>query len=296
MELNRFKYQNITYFIFGAKGRFGLSFGQILANARFSVKQYGSIEFESGLLDLGKTLKDGRKCTLIWCFGRGSSLGVQVENYKEYEMLQQLNVALSRMSNTSNLCHFVYLSTGGKMYGVNSGRVTEGSQLSPVGSYGLEKKMCEELIRDDISNVFGQTFIFRVANAYTLSMSNKNPQGFVENCLHAIRNNTSIILTVNTASRRQYASHIDYAMAIFHQIEFLDENSDVHTVNLGPHFSYDIAQIIAIFETHFKQILSYDKKIFDMLPVDSILLDSENRMNINAQIEWKSIEENLRLV
>ena len=296
MELNRLKSQNITYFVFGANGRFGSSFGQLLMNTSFEVKRYGSKEFESGLLDIGKTVKHGGNCALIWCFGRGSSIEVQEEKYKEFKMLQRLNDAMSQMRNTPNLCHFIYLSTGGKMYGVNPGRVSEGSHISPVGSYGHEKKMCEDLIRDGISNFFRQTFIFRVANAYTLSLSNEKAQGFVENCLHTVRNNKSIILTVNTASRRQYASHIDYAKAIFSQIDFLDENLGVYTFNLGPNFSYDIAQIIAIFETHFKQKISCDNKVIKTLPVDSILLDSEHKMSINARIKWKSIEENLRLV
>ena len=294
MELSKLRSQNRTYFVFGAKGRFGSSFVQILTNERFDVKRYGSIDFERGLYDFGESLKEGQKCTLIWCFGRGTSFEEEDRNSQEYKMLQRLHFTISRVNKTPNFSRFIYMSTGGKMYGVNPGKVTERSTVSPVGSYGQEKKMCEDLIRENISNVFGQTFIFRIANAYTFSLSNENPRGIVENCLHAIRNDTNVNLTVNSSSRRQYASHFDYAKAILNQAEFLEESASHGTYNLSPDFSYDIAQIIDIFETHFRRKICFNMTDSDTLAPDSVLLECEKKTCMNTQTEWKTIEKNLQ--
>lgn len=296
MVSSKLSSQDRAYFVFGANGRFGSSFSQILINERFDVRRYGSVDFERGLFDVGENLKNGQKCTLIWCFGRGSSFRGEEKKSHEYQMLQSLHLTLLRISKTPNLSQFVYISTGGKMYGVNPGKITEASNISPVGSYGYEKKRCEDLIRENISNVFGQTIIFRVANAYTFSLLNEKPQGIVENCLYAIRNNTNINLTVNSSSRRQYASHFDYAKAILSQTKFLEENICQNTFNLGPDFSYDIAQIIDIFESHFKRKICFNIRDSDTFPHDSILLECKSSICINSQIDWKTIEENLKFL
>ena len=279
-------------FIFGSKGRFGNSFVDSLKGIELEVLEYGTVEFNEGVENLVRHLKGNRRVLIVWCLGKGNSANATSLN-QEYHFLNELYYKLvhNRVLPTNSL--FIYISTGGKMYGVNAGYVLEKSKILPVGLYGTQKRECEQLIYDKFEQRFFYLCVFRIANAYTLKLGNERPQGFVDSCLSAVEFRESLKFTVNPNSRRQYAPHRDYVQAMLKIIGYSPES--IHgTYNLAPNFTYSLNEIVDIFEKHFRTKIYVKPWEASDLIEDTVILESESIERKIFFENWQSLELNLK--
>ena len=279
-------------FIFGRNGRFGLSFSDALKGTELEIFEYGSAEYDEGVKNLVRYLKAKKRLLIIWCLGNGNSANVTRLN-RELHLLNELHCQLvrHRVPYTNSL--FIYISTGGKMYGINAGQVDENSVNLPVGLYGIQKRECEQLIENKFVQHFFLSSVFRIANAYTLKLDNKKPQGFLDSCLLAVEFGEKIEFVVNPNSRRQYAPHRDYVKAILKVIGHLPE-SVYGIYNLAPNFTYSLSEIIDIFEAHFRKKIYVEPWEKGNLNYDTVVLDSARLNNKEFSETWQSIELNLK--
>lgn len=279
-------------FIFGRKGRFGTSFADSLKGIGLEVLQYGSVEFNEGIKNLVRHLKGNRRVLIVWCLGNGNSANATSLN-REYYLLNELYSKLvhNRVPPTNSL--LIYISTGGKMYGINAGYVDEKSEISPVGLYGGQKRECEQLIQEKVTQRFFHLSVFRIANAYTLKLGNERPQGFVDSCLSAVEFGEILKFTANPNSRRQYAPHGDYVQAMLKVIRYSPES--IHGIyNLAPNFTYSLNEIVDIFQEHFKKKICIKPWEASDLIEDTVILESENIESEISFKNWQSLELNLK--
>jgi dTDP-4-dehydrorhamnose reductase len=279
-------------FIFGRKGRFGSSFVDSLKGIELETFEYSTAEFNEGVKNLVRHLKEKRRLLIIWCLGHGNSANATSLN-RELNFLNDLHSELvrNRVPPTDSL--LIYISTGGKMYGVNAGNVDEKSEILPVGLYGMQKRECEQLIQDKFAQLFFHLCVFRIANAYTLKLGNERPQGFVDSCLSAVEFGENLKFTVNPNSRRQYAPHIDYVQAILKVIGYLPE--PIHGIyNLAPRFTYSLNEILDVFQEHFRKKIYVEPWETSDFIEDNVILESERIENEKIYENWQSLELNLK--
>jgi nucleoside-diphosphate-sugar epimerase len=281
------------YFVLGKRGRFGTSFSGLLRDSSFKVFEFGSAELDEALRCLILKLKDGARICIIWCLGGGNSAGVLIQN-RELNLLKQFYLGLEAERAPLTNSSFIYLSTGGKMYGFNTGRVNESSAICPTGMYGMQKRECELLIQQVTPRLFCSSIIFRIANAYSFQRLIKEPKGFVENCLWAIESGQQLNFTANPLSRRQYGSHSDYSRVLLKSIELMSTDSDHKIYNIAPSFTYNLYEIINIFQTHFGKMLGVNEYEFDNLVEDTLILESKIEEACGFKYEWNTIQTNLQ--
>ena len=279
------------YFVFGKNGRFGSILSQSLKDKYLNVFEYSTGEFYDGVSSLIRHLRVRRSTCVVWCLGAGNSKEESVQS-REYQLLSYLlsEMVKERLPVSNSL--FIYLSTGGKMYGINPGVVWESSKILPVGSYGQQKKNCEQLIKEMVSFFF-RSHVFRLANAYSLSFGNVHPKGFIENCLSAIESNKAITFTVNPGSQRQFSSHRDYVNVILNNITQISDSPYYSVCNLAPDFTYSLHQIISSFEDYFGRQVRIESFEPSKLIDDSVILRSEKKEIVHSKLDWNSIEQNL---
>jgi nucleoside-diphosphate-sugar epimerase len=279
-------------FIFGRKGRFGSSFVDSLKEIEPEIFEYSTSEFNEGVENLVRHLNGKRDVLIFWCLGNGNSAKATSQN-QEFYFLNDLNMKLvhNRVPPTNSL--FVYISTGGKMYGVNVGQVNEKSEIVPVGLYGIQKRECERLIQQKFSQNFFNTCVYRIANAYTLKWDNPHPQGFLDSCLSAVKFGWNLKFTVNPNSRRQYVPHKDYVQAILNAIWYSSDPIE-GTYNLAPNFTYSLNEIVDVFQEHFKKRIYVEPWEKSNLIEDTVILVSKRIENERIFENWQSLELNLK--
>lgn len=256
------------------------------------VKRYTSENFVLGLADLKERLLKGQDITLLWCFGAGTSNASSTPGL-EFELLQRLWVTLKDVPTQSKVNKFIFLSSGGKMYGINPGHVNENSKIIPVGAYGFNKWKCEQFILNNFQVFIANILIFRIANAYTIKTKNKAPKGLIECCISAIEENRNLTLTSSLQSIRQYASHKDYCGAI---IRYLQECPDLNNsliINLAPHFQYSISEVLDVLSGISKGVDILGKKPFVGSGMDSVILHSNDEVIHKINFSWERLEKNI---
>ena len=281
------------YFVLGKRGRFGSSFSVLLRDTSLKVFEFSSAELDEALRCLILKLKDDARVCIIWCLGGGNSAGVSIQN-RELNLLRKFYLRLEVEGAPLTNSSLIYLSTGGKMYGLNTGRVSESSAICPTGIYGRQKRECELLIQQSTPRFFCSSIIFRIANAYSIQQLIKEPKGFVENCLWAIKSGQQLNFTANPLSRRQYGSHSDYSRVLLKSIELMSTDSNHRLHNIAPDFTYNLYEIIGVFQTHFGKRLDTNEFELDNLVEDTLILESEIEEACGFKYEWSTIEANLQ--
>jgi len=281
------------FIVFGKKGRFGSIFTTLLKDLSYDVFEFSSAEFDEALHFLILMLKNRVRVCIVWCLGSGSSADLLSQD-REYQLLRKLHQCLETEYAQFTNSGLVYLSTGGKMYGVNVGRVHEGSVILPVGIYGEQKRKCELFLKENTFHFFQNSFVFRIANAYSIKASSDVPNGFVERCLWAMQEGKKLTFTTNPLSRRQYGSHDDYVRIMLKIIQRTSVKSDHNLFNIAPNFTYDLKEIISIFESHFGKTLEVSEYEPLNMAEDTVVLESSVDEYCGLNYKWKTLNDNLQ--
>lgn len=272
----------MSVLIVGSNGRFARSFNFVLSNS-ISLKQIGYEELKNSGLDL---VKDNFEeiTTILWCVGAGNSrASIQSD---ELVMLVSFFEKVSQFNRCLN--KFIYLSTGGMMYGVNPGEVYESSPVRPVGTHGLLKFRCEEYIKSCFSSVFEQILILRLPNAYSLDYTAAN-LGFIDTAWRNLNLNKRVEITVDLESTRQYGSHLDFAKYISNEFVVCQNSlQGRQVINLDGGETLSIRQILNIFE-----VASPGRLLIDNLggKRNSVILRSEHTPR--KWFNWTGLSEML---
>jgi len=273
---------DLSVLIVGSNGRFAKSFNSVLSNS-ISVRKIGYEELKNNGFDSAKDNFE-EITTILWCIGAGNSrASIQSD---ELGMLVRFFEKVSQFGRGLN--KFIYLSTGGMMYGVNPGEVYESSPVRPVGTHGLLKFRCEEYIKSCFGSVFEQILILRLPNAYSLDYTAEN-LGFIDTAWRNLNLNKRIEITVDPESTRQYGTHLDFAKYISDEFVVCQNSlQNPQTINIDGGETLSIRQILNLFD-----VTSPGRLLIDDLGGvrNSVILRSEHAPK--KSFNWTGLSEML---
>ena len=194
----------------GALRAAGIEVVKVSRDASEDRVSYDEVE-SSGLLD--------RASALVHC--AWSSLPATAEENPEstkvhdLPLLDRLLDATARRESDKPL-HFVFLSTGGAVYGECAEPADEDAPLEPVGWYGRGKVEAEKLLATHAHQSTTALCILRPSNPYGFRHAADKPQGIVGAALHAAQTGEPLKLVGGGASLKDFLHIADFESAVIH--------------------------------------------------------------------------------
>lgn len=215
----------------------------------------------------------------------GSQLPADTFEYKleEHPDLINLKKLIKRVQKSE--ASFIFLSSGGCVYGPGSGVFTETSNTFPVNLYGELKLLSEQVIANNLNNYT----ILRVANVFGMGQKPSRSQGVIPHWLEAIRENRPLTVFGSTHSYRDYID-ID---SVINAILLSSKSSAKGVFNIGSGTKIELAKLINIFEHvlgHSLPISFLEARTSDR---DGYLLDSKRA---EANLGWRKPQDILKLL
>lgn len=158
------------------------------------------------------------------------------------------------LSTTTVFNQFVFLSSGGCVYGPGEGPFDEIGSTSPVNFYGQIKLACENLIKSTIES---KACILRLSNVHGASQQVKGSQGIIPYWLDAIKNKRKIQVYGSLDDFRDYISISDATTAIL----TIGEQKLFGTYNIGSGERISLLEILIMIE----QAIGYRPE-YEILP------------------------------
>lgn len=156
-------------------------------------------------------------------------------------------IAFLEKSDNSFLKKFIYLSSGGTVYGDTTEHlpVTENHYKAPISEYGLSKLVAENYIEFITKSSSFESFILRPSNVYGKYQNLKKPQGIIGFAFKSLINDTAIDLYDNGKVIRDFVFVTDVAEAVLKCITAKLNISATHIFNVGNGKPFTIKEIIA---------------------------------------------------
>jgi UDP-glucose 4-epimerase len=192
---------------------------------------------------------------------------------------------LKRIKSINTIKKFIYLSSGGTIYGepLKQIPITEDHHKKPISSYGLTKLIAEQYINFILDGANIQRFILRPSNIYGLHQNLNVPQGIIGHTLNAVIHKKPLTLFDNRLFIRDYIFVSDIAEAIAQCLNYKQSEDYNNVFNLGFGQGYSIEDLLdKIYEvTNYElEIKNQPARSFDC--TYNVL----NIERISSKLEW----------
>lgn len=193
---------------------------------------------------------------------------------------------LESVNRLENLKRFVFISSGGTIYGDSPNKtfLKENSNKNPISPYGLSKIIAENYVDFITKRSSFESIILRPSNVYGNHQNLKKPQGIVGYAFNALINNKTIDLYADGLVIRDFIHVLDLAEAIKCCIENKYEIAKVKTYNVGSQEGYTIREVLDLINEvsdGYIKTISKPSRIFDcefnVLNIDKI----------NSELGWE---------
>ena len=169
----------------------------------------------------------------------GSTLEQYINNCK----LVQINTIPLMDFCSAHKIKLVFFSSGGTVYGVKGGVISENEPTAPISYYGLSKVQIEELIgfyhrRYDLNYL-----TLRPSNPYGFGQNLCGKQGLIAVMLGKLLKNEPIDVYGDGSTVRDYIYIDDF---VFYIMELLRKEILNETINIGSGVGYSINEIIKV--------------------------------------------------
>lgn len=207
------------------------------------------------LLDVNKTLKLIEALqeyeNVVWLVNDlvpSASMDSLVDDFT-FNITPLINF-LESANRLPNLKRFVFLSSGGTIYGDSYNRtfLKEDHLKTPMSAYGLSKMVAENYIDFITKRSSFESVILRPSNVYGNHQNLKKPQGIVGFAFNALINNRTIDLYAEGQVIRDFIHVLDLAEAVKCCVEKKHEIANVNIYNTGSQAGYSIRDILDIIE------------------------------------------------
>lgn len=199
---------------------------------------------------------------------------------------------LESVNRLGNLKRFVFISSGGTIYGDSPNNIflKEDNTKNPISAYGLSKIIAENYINFITNRSSFESIIIRPSNVYGNHQNFKKPQGIVGFAFNALVNNKTIELYGEGKVIRDFVHVLDLAEALKCCIESKYEIATVKTYNVGSQEGYSVREVLDMIneisnqkiQTTFKPSRSFDCS-YNVLDIGKI----KNELKWQPKIEIK---------
>lgn len=196
------------------------------------------------------------------------------------------HLAFIELAIKSGLDKYIFLSSGGTIYGDNPNKVNfiETDQLNPVSFYGESKKIIEDFLIKITGTHHTNYTILRCSNIFNADAGSLKQTGLIGVYLNRFRNKQTIDVFGDEGISKDYIANSDVADAILSVLQ--KGNNEVFNIGTGK--SYSITNIINAFEKSFNQkaVISYKASIRN--DVKKFVLNSDKAngiLNFKAKVD-----------
>lgn len=184
---------------------------------------------------------------------------------------------------------FVYISSGGTIYGDKQNIFNEEDYASPISHYGLSKQQMENII-EFYHRRYGLNYlIFRPSNPYGYGQNIYGKQGLIAVLIGKILHDEPIIVYGDGSIIRDYIFIEDF---IYYIAEILKKDIKNMIINIGSGIGYTINQIIAYVESAGNKKINVEYLKSRENDVRSVVLDI-SKLNALIPYNQKNIEEGI---
>lgn len=248
-------------------------------------------------MELIESLKDAE--IVIWL------VHASVPSTKDESLVDDflLNVApivkfLEKANHLPNLKKFIYLSSGGTVYGDTSTKtpIPEDTIQKPISNYGLSKSVAEKYIEYLTRNSPFESIIFRPSNVYGPYQNLIKPQGIIGFAFRAIRDQKTLDLYNEGRVIRDFIYVKDVAEAVEKALKENSNEGKTSIYNLGSNEGFTIKEIIRRIEEISNKKLVINNKSSRSFDCEYNVLDTKK---IEKTLNWKKsteIDDGLRNV
>jgi UDP-glucose 4-epimerase len=201
-----------------------------------------------------------------------------------------------------NKIKFVYLSSGGTIYGDKQNKLNEQETLLPISLYGLSKQKMEDIILFYHRRNGLNYLIIRPSNPYGYGQNLNGKQGLIAVFIGKLLRSESIIIYGDGSIVRDYIYIEDFTYYI---AELLNKNITNMIINIGSGLGYSICEIVSYLESiserklviEYKEARKDDVKsvILDITCLDSLIPHRQKNIREGMEIFYKKVmaENNL---
>ncbi len=220
--------------------------GRNIDSSKFQNPNITAVQVDSS--DTDELLKSVQSCEIIiWLVSASvpsTNNDSLVDDFKIN--INPLIKFLERTNELPNFKKFIYLSSGGTIYGnlLEKKPFDEDSSKRPISAYGLSKIVAENYIRFLTRNSKIQSFILRPSNVYGMYQNLLKPQGIIGFAFKSIINNTSIDLYDEGKVTRDFIYVTDLAKAVHCCINSDFKKTLTSIYNVGSQQGYTIKEIL----------------------------------------------------
>jgi UDP-glucose 4-epimerase len=171
----------------------------------------------------------------------GSSLDQYINNCK---IVQLATIPIMDYCATNNI-RMVYFSSGGTVYGIKGGTISENEPVAPISYYGLSKIQIEDLIHFYHRRYNLDYLIIRPSNPFGPGQNLYGKQGLIAVILGHMLKDESVTIYGDGSVIRDYI-YIDDL--IYYVKELIKKDIKNETINIGSGVGTSINQIMDIVE------------------------------------------------
>ena len=249
--------ENYNILILGGNGFLGRNLARCLAEDKTKVFTFdvmppvdsipGVTYYEGNLEDINKITKiiqDNNIKVVVHMVSTiipGSSLDQYINNCR----VVQLSTIPVMDYCAANKIRMVYFSSGGTVYGVKGGIISENEPVAPISFYGLSKVQIEELIHFYHRRYNLDYLIIRPSNPYGPGQNLYGKQGLIAVVLGRLAKGESVCVYGDGSIIRDYIYIDDF---VFYVKELIKKGVKNETINVGSGVGTSINQIIEIVE------------------------------------------------
>ncbi len=184
-----------------------------------------------------------------------------------------------------NLKKFIYISSGGTIYGNPTiyKPIVESHEKIPISAYGLSKLIAEEYITFLTKNKLFESIILRPSNIYGPFQNLVKPQGIIGYAFKSIKEKQPLTIYNGGKVVRDFVFIKDIAEAIQLVIEGEVSPGITESYNLGSSKGYAIYEILQMIEAISKEKLLIENKTARSFDCDYNVLDITK---FNTKYKW----------
>lgn len=170
--------------------------------------------------------------------------GASLEDYVRNCKLVQISTIPIIDYCAKNSIRFIFFSSGGTVYGIKGGKVSESETIAPISYYGLSKTQIEDLINFYNRRYNLDYLIIRPSNPYGPGQNIFGRQGLIAVTMGNILKGTPVHIFGNGEIIRDYIFIEDFTYYIK---GLLKKNIINETINVGSGSGHSINEILQVF-------------------------------------------------
>lgn len=198
---------------------------------------------------------------------------------------------LEKAESLPNMKKFIYLSSGGTVYGdVDANEpIGELHPQNPISNYGLSKSIAEKYIKYLTKNTGFESFILRPSNVFGMFQNLIKPQGIIGFAFKSLHDNKSLDLYDDGRVIRDFVYVMDVANATLKCIQLDLKSGNTTQYNVGSNEGLSIKDVLNKIEKICNKKLVLNHKTSRTFDCSFSVLDTTK---INSDLNWK-IETNI---